>query len=138
MTRRNTLKPLEPVKRRGEFLLPDEGVNVAVRLNPIERTLLRLFIAHPEGIAADELLLHRQELHNIYAHESLFDEPRLREDTLASLCAESKTVFYSNVCRIKRKFVAAIGTRKAARYIIRRGSDGLYRTRATLPPQPCP
>ena len=63
--------------------------------------------------------------------ENYYD-PELRESALASLCAESKTVFYSNVCRIKQKFVAALGTRKAARYIIRRYPDGMYRTRATL------
>ena len=113
-------------------MLPEEGGGVTVRLNPIERTLLRLFIAHPEGIAANNLIHYWQELHGIYARESLYDEPELREEALKSLCSASKTVFYSNICRIKQKFVAALGTRKANRYIIRRYPDGLYRTRATL------
>lgn len=132
MVRHSKIKPETPEKRRGIFLLPDEGGSVSVRLNPIERTLLRLFIAHPEGIAADGLPQYWDELCKLYARESLYDEPVLREEALESLCAESKTVFYSNVCRIKQKFVAALGTRKAARYIIRRCADGRYRTRATL------
>jgi hypothetical protein len=132
MVRRSAIQAVAPATRRGVFQLPDEGGSVSVRLNPIERTLLRLFIAHPEGIAADNLLRYWQELCRIYARESRYDEPNLREIALESLCAESKTVFYSNVCRIKQKFVAAVGKRKATRYIIRRYPDGLYRTRATL------
>jgi hypothetical protein len=51
---------------------------------------------------------------------------------MESLCSESKTVFYSNISRIKRKFVEALGSRKAAGYYIKRYADGLYRTKATL------
>lgn len=52
---------------------------------------------------------------------------------MASLCDESHTVFYSTVSRIKKKFITAFGgVRKARPYIIARGKDGLYRTRATL------
>ena len=101
-------------------------------LNPVERTLYRLFLSHPEGILADDLLAHWRELCAIYARESCFDDPLLRDDALESLCGESKRIFYSNVSRIKRKFVSALGASKASPYIIKRDKDGLYRTRATL------
>lgn len=117
-------------QRQSIILLPDENRDVA--LNPMERTLLRLFLSHPEGIAADNLLAHWRELSRIYAQESCFDDPPLREDALESLCAESKRVFYVNISRIKRKFITALGARKASPYIIKRDKDGLYRTRATL------
>ena len=51
--------------RNGTMELPDEGMQVT--LNPMERTLYRLFLAHQEGISADDLLLHWQELRDIYA-----------------------------------------------------------------------
>jgi len=91
-------------------------------------------MAHPEGLLADDLVLHWQELSDIYAQESRFDDPELRENTLESLCAESKRIFYSNISRIKRKFIDAIGARKAAGYYIKRNKAGLYRTNAVLTP----
>ena len=98
-----------------------------VCLNPMERTLYRLFQAHREGLRADDLVLHWQELCEIYARETRYDDPALREEKLESLCAESKTVFYSNVSRIKRKFTDAMGPVPAKPYIIRRDADGFYR-----------
>lgn len=116
--------------RRGLILLPEE--NRFVILNPMERTIYRLFLSHPEGIAADCILAHWKELRGIYQQESCFDDPTLRADALESLCAESKRVFYANISRIKKKFVLALGARKASYYIIARNPSGLYRTHATL------
>ena len=117
-------------KYRGRILLTEAGLEIY--LNPVERTLFCLFLAHPEGILADNLLLHWQELCSIYARESLYDDPSLRDDALESLCNESKRVFYSNISRIKKKFVATLGARKASGYYIKRYPNGLYRTLATL------
>jgi hypothetical protein len=117
-------------KRRGVFLLPAEDAEIY--LNPTERTLYRLFLAHPEGIAAENLLQYWQELQQIYAQESRYDDSTLRDNAMESLCAESKTVFYSNISRLKKIFVTALGARAASGYIIKRWRDGLYRTRATL------
>lgn len=117
-------------QRRGIILVPNE--NRYVVLNPMERTLYRLFLSHPEGIPSEGLLAYWQELGLIYEQESCFDDPPLRADALESLCAESKMVFYANISRIKRKFISALGARNASVYIIKRGKDGLYRTRATL------
>lgn len=89
-------------------------------------------MAHPEGLLADDLVLHWKEVRHIYSHESRFDDPNLREDVLVSLCSESKRVFYPNIARIKRKFVDALGARKARGYYIKRNSKGVYRTLATL------
>ena len=124
------IKSVIPVGRRGRFSLPELGTELC--LNPAESTVYRLFLAHPEGLLADDLVLHWQELSDIYAHESRFDDPELREVALASLCSESKRVFYSNISRIKRKFIDAVGARKAAGYYIKRCPDGHYRTRAVL------
>ena len=115
--------------RQKQVLLPDEGAQVT--LNPMERTLYRLFLAHPEGISADDLLLHWQELRNIYAKESCFDDPDIREAKLESLCGESKRVFYSTLSRIKGKLVKALDPWRAGVYIIN-NEGGVYKTSAVL------
>ena len=114
---------LIPGPRRGDFHLPNGSATVY--LNPVERTLYKLFMNHPEGIPTDALPSYRQELHTLYAHESVFDNKRLMCDTMASLCAESHTIFYTTVSRIKKKFVAVLGARKAAPYLIKRGKQYL-------------
>lgn len=103
-----------------------------VTLNPMERTLYRLFLAHPEGISACNLLLYWKELCEIYAKESCFDDPAIRESKLESLCAEDKKVFYATVSRIKKKFIAAVGPWRAEAFIIKKKADGLYCVKATL------
>ena len=117
-------------KLRGRFIVVENGK--AIQLNPTESTIFRFFLAHPEGVASKDIPLYREELSKLYAHESIFDESERRNDVLESLCSESKTVFYSNILRIKRKFVAALGARQASGYYIKRHSDGLYRTRALM------
>ena len=121
---------LIPGPRRGDFHLPDGSATVY--LNPVERTLYKLFINHPEGITTDALPSYRQELYTLYSHESVFDNKRLMCDTMASLCAESHTIFYTTISRIKKKFQDALGKRKAHSYIIHRDKTGLYKTRTTL------
>lgn len=115
--------------RRRIVELPDESAMVS--LNPMERTLYRLFLAHPEGIMADNLLLHWKELGNIYAKESCFDDPDVREERLASLCGESKKVFYSTVSRIKKKMIQVTGLWRAGAYIIK-NEGGVYKVKAKL------
>ncbi len=115
--------------RRKTVALPDERVQVT--LNPMERTLYRLFLAHPEGILSDNLLLHWKELCDIYCKESCFDDPDIRAAKLESLCGESKKVYYSTVSRIKKKFIDKLGLWWAEAYIIK-NEGGVYRVRAKL------
>jgi len=119
-----------PGPHPGEFHLPDN--NKKVYLNPMERTLYQLFMNHPEGIQADALALHWQELYRLYAHESVFDNKELMLNTIQNLCGKSKIVFYTNISRIKYKFTSTLGTRKASPYIIKRDKLGYYKTRATM------
>lgn len=117
-------------RRSSRVKLPDEQTQVI--LNPMERTLYWLFLAHPEGISACNLLLHWKELCEIYARESWFDDPAIREEKLESLCAEDKKVFYATVSRIKKKFVTAVGPWRAEAYIIKKNAEGLYCLKAQL------
>jgi hypothetical protein len=122
MSNKNTIIP---GPHPGEFHLPDGDKKIY--LNPTERTLYQFFINHPEGIRADAIALHWQELYRLYAHESVFDDKELMLSTIENLCGKSKIVFYSNISRIKRKFINTIGVRKAKRLIIIRHPDGRYR-----------
>jgi len=117
--------PIIPGPHPGQFHLPDD--NTTVYLNPVERTLYQFFINHPEGIQANDLPQHRQELYRLYAHESVFDNKQLMLSTIQNLCGESKIIFYTNISRIKRKFINTIGPRKAKSHIIIRHPDGRYR-----------
>ena len=123
---------LVPVKR----ILAIPALGAAVRLTAMELTLYGLFLAHPEGIAANDLILYWKELCSFYEKVSWFDERTLQREKMASLCGESKCVFYSTVSRIKRKFVEALGPSLAEPYIIRRGEGGIYRTGARLTAAP--
>ena len=114
-----------PGTHPGEFHLPNDYR--LVYLNPIERTIYLFCLNHPEGIQADALPLHWQELYKLYSHESVFDNKQLILNTIQSLCNESKSLFYTSVSRIKKKFITAFGTRKAQHYIIMRQPDGIYR-----------
>ena len=98
-----------------------------VYLNPVERTLYTLFLNHPEGIMSDDLVIHWKELCRIYSRESTFGDSDFREDKIESLCAESKTVFYATVSRIKRKFCDAVGNLNAEPFIIKKEKGRKYK-----------
>lgn len=119
-------------RHHGRLFFPAEGVEIT--LNPVERTLYHLFLSHPEGITADNLLLHWDELCQIYGKESCYDEKPRQLETMESLCSESKKVFYSTVSRIKQKVVKALGAWRAEAYFIKKGKDGVYKLKATLLP----
>ena len=130
MARPRFIYRIFPGPRRGDFHLP--GGNATVYLNPVERTLYKLFMNHPEGISTGALPQHRKELCRLYERESLYDDRLLMISKMEMLCSEDKAMFYTTVSRIKKKFVAALGARKAAPYLIKRDRTGLYKTRATL------
>ena len=109
----------------GEFHLPDDDRQIY--LNPMERTIYLFFLNHPEGIQTKSLPILWQELYKLYAHESVFDDKKLMLNIIESLCGKSKKVFYTNISRIKRKFINALGVRKAQSHIIIRHPDGRYR-----------
>ena len=118
------------IQGRGRIFFPD--YKAKAYLNPVERTLFYLFLNHPEGIASDDLVLHWKELCHIYSRESSFADSEFREDKIESLCAESKTVFYATVSRIKRKFCDAVGNLNAESFIIKKEKGGKYRIRSNI------
>lgn len=113
------------VEGQGCISFPD--YKAKAYLNPVERTLFYLFLNHPEGITSDDLVLHWKELCRIYSRESSFADSNFREDKIESLCAESRTVFYATVSRVKRKFRDVLGDQNAAPFIIKKEKGGRYK-----------
>lgn len=113
---------LELNKRR--VIMPD---GIVIQLQPMECSIYRLFLNHPEGIKAASMITHCDELASIYASESRYDDQNRQRVVVETICDRTKIAFYVCVSRIKKKFVTAIGVRKADKYIISRNSAGFYR-----------
>ena len=129
-THKSRAQTAQIVCTNGHISFPD--YRVKVYLNPVERTLYYLFLNHPEGITSDDLVVHWKELCRIYSMESLFADSKFREDNIEALCAESKTVFYATVSRIKRKFCDAVGNLNAESFIIKKERGGKYRISSNI------
>lgn len=114
---------------KGEIIMPEGRI---IRLQPMECSLYRLFLAHPEGIKANEIKHHRNELFRIYKTNSRFGDKETHRKVLDSLCGESKIPFYVYVSRIKRKFEKSIGCRNSTKYIIQRNKSGKYKVKACI------
>ena len=63
---------------------------------------------------------------SIYRSQSVEDPSRL-EDAVDALCEDSRAAFHTNISRIKRKIVDALGPDAARDYIIYRHGNGLYK-----------
>lgn len=124
-THQSRAQTAQIVCTNGHISFPD--YRVKVYLNPVERTLYYLFLNHPEGIISDDLVVHWKELCRIYSRESTFADSEFRENKIESLCSESKTVFYTTVSRIKRKFREAVGNLNAEPFIIKKEKGGKYK-----------
>lgn len=103
---------------------PDDS-SVSIRLNPMERTLYGFFLSHPEGICAEEIWSHYDELLELYSRQSV-EDPDRQADAVDSICDDSRASFHTNISRIKRKITEALGIESALPLIIRRNRDGLY------------
>lgn len=110
----------------GMLTLPDAG-NIKIRLTPMERTLYILLLRYPNGINADELWRYWDELCKIYGSQTVYDDIDLIEDAVEGICDEEKVTWHTNVSRIKKKISDRLGKRAAGQYIIKRGTDCLYR-----------
>lgn len=76
---------------------------------------------------------YQDELAIIYASETRYDDQERQRAVVDTICDRTKTAFYVCVSRIKKRFVAAIGHRKADKYIISRNNTGIYRIRVCIP-----
>ena len=119
------------VRPSGTLEFRDLG-GMQLRLNPVEKTLYILFLNHPEGIHPDAVVGYHKDLLKLYSKSSRFGEWDVAENVIDSLCAEDKNVLYSNISRLKSKFIHLMGARLAEHYIIKKAKDGLYKI--ALPP----
>ena len=111
---------------REGITLPDYD-NVNIRLNPTERTLYTLILKYDNGIAPDDICKYYDELYIIYKKHCLYDDEKLIEGVIHTLCDKSRSTLGPTVSRIKRKLVEKIGKNAADHYAIIRGKDNIYR-----------
>ena len=120
---------------KGISLSPDGTLTLLdydkkVKLSPMERALYTLLLNHEDGIRVEDLWMYYDELVGIYGKMTWFDDPRMIEDAVDTLCDDSRVTFYSNLSRIKRKLTEAGGSGAAQKYAILRGKDNVYRVAA--------
>ena len=111
------------VDSNGVLIVPESG-DAQIKLNPREKTLYLFFLRHPEGIAPDALVGHRNELLWIYKTFTIFDDEIAIEGSIDSLLEEDKKALYTNVSRINSKIKTKIGEITSKPYMLR----FIYRT----------
>lgn len=99
--------------------------SIRIHLNPMERSLYRLFLNHPEGIRICDMWQFYSEFLGYYCNESVEDKDRII-DTIDNLC-EKKEAIFPIISRIKKKVTDSLGSEAAESVIIRRQKDGCYR-----------
>lgn len=115
------------VSHYGKIHLPELG-DISIRMNPTQLTLYVLFLQHPEGISADELVGFRSELLGLYRRFSRLGDTERYEEVVDTLLDEDKDVLYSVISKIRTIFTRTLGSRLASHYYISRSNeDGKYR-----------
>lgn len=115
------------VSRFGKVHLHELG-NLEVKMDAKQLALYVLFLKHPEGLLADEVVGHRSELLKLYRQYTHIGDPEKHEAIVDSLLSEEKGDLYTNINRIKTSFTNSLGPRLARHYIIARSDeDGKYR-----------
>ena len=128
----NSLDTRNQVKRWNQVIKLDKrkieiSSGEVIQLQPMEYSLYRLFLAHPEGIRANKMILHRDELILIYSNESRYDDRVRQQDVVDTICDVTTRAFYVYVYRIRKKIESAMGFHKARKYTIQRSNTGVYR-----------
>ncbi len=105
------------VPMHGYISFPEFGTSV-VRLNPLEKTLYLLFLAHPEGIALTHLVDHKDKLIKIYSElnvSGMLAQIHHRINDLVDVNTGSAS---QKIANIKRKFINSLGRKLAKAYYI--------------------
>jgi hypothetical protein len=117
--------------RNNRIFLPEFG-NIEIKLRPLEKALYFLFMKYPEGLFLTDLMIHRDELVEIYekiSHTGTREEMRMRIDDLVNVLSNSAS---EKISRIKRVFEEAIGPDLAKHYYIQGGNGERKRVGITV------
>ena len=108
---------------------PLVGENGAfVPLTPVEATLYKYFLIHPQGLRLDDIWEKFDELCLIY--RDLRDPCGIMTISVAPvdmLCEDSHTTYHTALSRIRRKISAVLPAQEVQRYAPFLDREGLYR-----------
>lgn len=103
----------EELRRRGIPLQPKAVLPVRItpglriyigekelKLRPMAKTVLLLFLKHPEGIALKSIADYREELGSLYRRVSRFQEPEMIERCIGRLADIFENDFSVNISRV--------------------------------------
>lgn len=120
------------IDARGKIFLPEFG-NIEIKLKPLEKTIYKFYIEHPEGVRFSDLKDYKHELINYYKNYILNDDGDLRQIEDRVKMRVEKLVNVTNnavaekVAKIKVAFVKAIGEELAKHYYIQGGNGEVKR-----------
>jgi hypothetical protein len=114
-----------------DIVLPDYN-NLKIEMNPLPKALFFLFLRHPEGIAFDDISLHRPELTKIYNHLTHKTDPYEIKVMLDSILVEredDEDVFKlcEKITRVREAFAEKIDDDLARNYYIRKEENDCMR-----------
>lgn len=104
------------IDESGHLFLMDRN-NVEIKIQALGRALYILFLRHEEGIALTELGDHREELMEIYAMTSTYNNKKKLQAAVDSLINYVGDTMNPLMSRIKKSFTLLLGDR-AKDYII--------------------
>ncbi len=117
---------------RGKIYLPDFG-NIEIKLKPLEKTIYKFYLAHPEGVRFSDLKDYKEELSKYYLSYINDDDgdidhvKRVIDERIEKLVNITNNAAAEKVAKIKVAFVKAIGEELAKHYYIQGGNGEVKR-----------
>lgn len=111
--------------RNTQFFLPDILGNQHLGLSPVLKTILTLYLNHPEGIPLTHWHDHQEEIQNIYGLFSNRDDIEEQHTIVQNILNNDNKNEY--LSRIRREFRSKLGENLASFYTIERvNNDGYF------------
>jgi hypothetical protein len=117
---------------RGKIYLPDFG-NIEIKLKPLEKTIYKFYLAHPEGVRFSDLKDYKEELSKYYLSYINDDDgdrahvKRVIDERIEKLVNITNNAAAEKVAKIKVALVKAIGEELAKHYYIQGGNGEVKR-----------
>ena len=99
--------------------------DLPLRLNPKEKALFHLFLAHEEGIELSELHKHKEEISKLYRRFSDLDDPAEVENAIERIIHPTDNNKYEVLSRLNKKIKKAVGPDLAEHYLVKGGHQSV-------------
>ncbi len=120
------------MEEKGKIILPEFG-NIEIKLKPLEKTIYKFYLEHPEGVRFSDLRDHQEVLSKYYMNYINDDDgdreyvKRVIDERIEKLVNITNNAAAEKVAKIKSAFVKAIGEELAKHYYIQGGNGEVKR-----------